>query len=226
MAAQAPRRLKPWQRWGLGFVAAPFALVALALLAGWIGSAIPRNADWTEPDDGIEIMVATNGIHTELILPIVSPVKDWRETFPTAAQPRRDGQVPTHVAIGWGEKEVFLETPTWSDLKLATALRIATTGGEGLMRVGHYVRPAPDENHRPLRLRPAEYRRLVARVERTLPPLPPGATRRTYAGFMPEDANYDAAGKYTLANTCNQWTADTLAEAGSRSGCGRPSQAA
>lgn len=203
-----------WQRWLLGALALPFAVIAAALLAGWIGSAIPRNSGWTEPEDGIEIMVATNGIHTELVLPVVSEVKDWRKTFPSAALPRHDGQFPTHIAIGWGEKEVFLNTPTWGDLELSTAFRIATTGGDGLMRIGHYVRPAPDEWYRPLRLRPDEYRRLVARVESALPPLAPGETRRTYEGFMPGDVNYDAAGEYTLANTCNQWTADTLAYAG------------
>lgn len=203
-----------WRRWLTTLVALPPAALALFLLAAWIGSSLPRNADWTPPAAGITIMVETNGIHTGIVMPVNTPVKDWRETFPSAGRPRADGQMPTHVAIGWGEKEVFLNTPTWADLEARTALRIALQGGDGLMRVGHYVHPAPSEYHRPLRLRPAEYARLVERIEAALPPLAPGETRRTYRSFEQGARNYDALGRYTLANTCNQWVGDTLAHAG------------
>ena len=213
-------------RWALAALAVPLAIVALFLATAWIGSSISRNAGWTEPSpdtpDSVEIMVATNGVHTELVLPIVTPQRDWRATFPSAGRPRADGRIPTHIAVGWGEREVFLNVPTWGDLRLATVWRIATSGGEGLVRIGHYVHPAPSAYYRPLRLRPEEYERLARRVEAVLPPLPPGKTRRTYRGFMPEDVNYDAAGKYTLANTCNQWTADTLAAAGVEMGAWTP----
>ncbi len=200
----------------------PAAAVLAFFLSGWIGSSIPRNPHWSEPETGIEIMVATNGIHTELVLPIATQAKDWRDTFPTTAERRRDGQIPTHISIGWGEREVFLNTPTWGDLNLATALRIAIRGGDGLMRIGHLVRPAPDENYRPLRLRTEEYLQLVQRIEAMLPPLAPGQVRRTYLGFQPEDENYDTLGRYTLTNTCNQWTSDTLAEAGVKVGAWTP----
>ena len=92
-----------WRRWLAGLLALPCAALALFLLAAWIGSSLPRNPDWTEPAAGITIMVETNGIHTGIVMPVISPVKDWRATFPSAGLPRADGQLPTHVAIGWGE---------------------------------------------------------------------------------------------------------------------------
>ncbi|UVI38711.1 DUF2459 domain-containing protein [Qipengyuania spongiae] len=206
------------RRWVLGALAVPVALVLISLLAGWIGSAIPRNAEWREPpaDDpsAIEIIVTTNGIHTELVLPVVTDIKDWRTTFPVIGGQQCSEQSPTHVAIGYGEKEVFLDTPTWADLDLATALRIAFRGGDALLRVGYRSRPNPDERHRPLRLRPEEYRRLVAHIEAALPPLQRGEVRRTYRGGPTGQAFYEAASRYTLANSSNQWTADTLAAAG------------
>lgn len=220
-------RALPWLR---RFVLWPLAVIAtiftLYLLAAWLGSAIPRNSGWTEPDAareaGIEIMVETNGVHTGIVMPIVSDVKDWRTTFPSAALPTPSGELPTHVAIGWGEREVFLNTPTWGDLRAATALRVAFTGGDVVMRVGHYVRPAPSEYHRPLRLRPDEYARLVREIEATLPPLPPGQTRVSHDSFEMGARNYDARGRYTLLNTCNQWVSDALAEAGVRMGWWTP----
>ena len=203
-------------------LAAPFALAALFFLTAWIGSSVPRNADWTQAEDGIVIMIETNGVHTGIVMPVVSEVKDWREIFPSAGMPREDGRIPTHIAIGWGEKEVFLNTPTWGDLKASTALRIAFRGGEGLMRVGHYVWPQPSEYHRPMVLRPTEYRILASEIEAALPPLAEGQTRFSHTSFETGARNYDALGRYTLSNTCNQWVGDTLAKAGMKIGYWTP----
>ena len=46
--------------------------VVLFALAAWIGSSIPRNSDWREPPEGVEIMVEPNGVHTALVLPLVT----------------------------------------------------------------------------------------------------------------------------------------------------------
>lgn len=91
-------------------------------------------------------------------------------------------------------------------------------GGEGLMRVGHYVNPQPSEYYRRLTLRPTEYRRLVEQIEATLPPPPESGSRKSYKSFEPGALHYDASGRYTLTNTCNQWVGDTLAKAGVRIG--------
>ena len=212
--APAARRLGK----ALGAVLAGLALALLVFaLAGWIGSSIPRNGDWREPASGVEIMVGTNGVHTELVMPLVTPEKDWRGDFPAAdlALARSDY---THVAVSWGEREVFLNTPTWWDLSPMTVLRIAGVGGEGLLHVAHYVRPAPSDDLRPLTLTNAQYRRLVAAIERSLP----RGERVRYDGYGPQDVFYEAPGEYTATNTCNQWTSDMLAEAGVRTGWWTP----
>ena len=202
----------------LGAILAGVVLaLALFALAGWIGSSIPRNGEWRETDEGIEILVGSNGVHTELVMPTVTAEKDWRPDFPAADLPlaRPDA---THVAVSWGEREVFLNTPTWWDLSPMTVLRIVGVGGEGLLHVSHYVRPAPSDDFRPLRLTPDEYRRLVAAVERSLPQ----DERESYPGYGPQDVFYEAPGEYTATNTCNQWTSDMLAAAGVRTGWWTP----
>jgi uncharacterized protein (TIGR02117 family) len=196
-------------------------LLGLAMLAAWIGSAIPRNGDWQEPDQGIELMLESNGFHTGIVMPVVTPIKDWRETFPGAARITPDGAV-THIAVGWGEEDVFLRTPTWSDLDPATVARIATTGGTGLVRVSPYVRPAPSEWHRPFRVTPAQYARLVRIVEAALAPPNRDGTRTVLHDTYSSDAYYPARGRYTLWRTCNQWTSNTLADAGVKTGWWTP----
>ena len=197
------------------------AAIALFLLAAWIGSSIPRNGDWSEPgshDSGaVEIMVETNGVHTALVLPLVTPERDWRGVFPVTDIARPDRPY-THVSISWGERQVFLETPTWWDLKASTVLRIAGVGGEGLLHVAWYVRPAPAVDIRPLRLTRSEYRRLVAAIDRALP----RGDWVAHPGYGGYDTFYEAPGRYTVRNTCNQWTSDTLAAAGVKTGWWTP----
>ncbi|KLI63700.1 DUF2459 domain-containing protein [Aurantiacibacter marinus] len=199
----------------IGAVLALLALVVIGyLVAAWVGSTIPQNSGWTPPEDGVDIMVETNGAHTSIIVPIVSDQKDWREIFPSAARAVPSGTMPTHIAIGYGEREVFLHVPTWGDLKPGTALRIATVGGDALLRVSHYVRPAPSEHHRPLRITRDQYAELVAAIETAVPDLSPEQIREEFHGTYVDDTYYRALGSYTMINTCNTWVGDQLAEAG------------
>ena len=203
-----------WLAWLLGV---PLALTILFLLGTWIGSSIPRNGDWAEPAEGVEILIETNGIHTGIVMPLVTPQKDWRSAFP-AADLGNPNRPYTHVSVSWGEREVFLNTPTWADLSVSTAIG-AAFGGDGLLHAAHYVRPAPSADIRPLRITEAQYVRLVAQIERQV--LPP-AERKLHAGYAPYDVFYDAPGTYHLGNTCNQWTSNTLAAAGIRTGWWTP----
>lgn len=226
MAEKPASRLKLRLIRTIKYVIGAIALVVVGYpLAAWVGSSIPQSGvaePAAEASETIQIMVETNGTHTGIIVPVVSRAKDWRETFPSASIAREDGLMPTHLAIGWGEREVFLEVPTWGDLKASTALRIATIGGDPIMRVSHYVRPMAGENFRPLTISIAQYRRLVATIENALPAMQPGETREILRGTFAADAYYDADGSYTMANTCNTWVGDTLADAGVEMGMWTP----
>lgn len=209
--------MKRISRWSVWTVGALVTMIVVFLLAAWVGSSIPRNSEWTQPDGGVEIMVETNGIHTGIVMPILTPQKDWSVDFPASDIPAA-GRPYTHVSVSWGEREVFLDTPTWADLSPSTALR-AAVGGDGLLHVAHYVRPASDTDVRVLRISAEQYARLVRAIEKQVfapdqrPPL---------RGYDSYDVFYDAPGTYHLGNTCNQWTSDTLAAAGIRIGWWTP----
>ncbi|MGZ3257592.1 MAG: TIGR02117 family protein [Croceibacterium sp.] len=218
MAASPLRRLIRWVGWAaLGL----FGLIVAYSLAGWIGSSIPRNAGWREPaanDPGaVTIMVETNGVHTALVLPLVTPERDWRPIFPDSEIAAPSPEY-THVAVSWGEKQVFLYTPTWGNLRPWTVLRIVGIGGDGVLHVAHYIRPTPADDIRRLRITHEQYARLVAAIDRSLPKHP----RVRYRGYGQQDVFYDAPGHYTVETTCNQWTSNTLAAAGVKTGAWTP----
>lgn len=212
MAAQAT--LKRWLLWPLAVLAA-FAFAFL--LTAWIGSSIARNGDWEQPAAGVQIMIETNGVHTAIVMPAVSAQKDWRADFP-ADDVLAPNRPYTHVSVSWGEREVFLNTPTWWDLSVPTVFG-AATGGEGLLHVSHYIRPAPSPDLRQLTISHAEYARLIAIIEREILPV---SERTVYRGYSDYDVFYDAPGTYHLGNTCNQWVSNTLAAAGIKTGWWTP----
>lgn len=199
------------------FVVVLATIIVGFLLTAWIGSSIPRNGDWVEAEDGITIMIETNDVHTAIVMPLVSVQKDWRDDFPVGDVERPD--IPyTHISISWGQKDVFLNTPTWRDLTLTTALS-AIVGGDALLHVAYYANPLPSPMHRELRITPREYARIVAVIERSIAE---PTERKVYAGYSWYDAFYDAPGTYHIGNTCNQWTSDILAEAGIKTGLWTP----
>lgn len=205
-------------RWlGIGVLAATLVFA----LAGWIGSSIPRNSGWQEPlpmqSRHVEVLIGSNGIHTEIVMPLVTPEMDWRATFPASDIIAADRPY-THVAVSWGERDFFLETPTWADVNPLTVIS-AMLGGDAVLHVAHYVRPAPSSDYRPLRLRPEEYRALVSAI---LDHLPPDGERVLYPGYGAHDVFYSARGTYHIGNTCNQWTSDQLARAGAITGWWTP----
>lgn len=207
------RALKWISRLTLGLT----ACLLLFLLSAWIGSAIPRNAGWEEPETGITIGVETNGIHTGIVMPMITPQKDWRANFPLEhiGNPNRDY---THVSVSFGEREVFLSTPHLEDVSLDT-LAGAIYGGDGLLHASHYVRPMPDENYRELTIGVEEYARLIEAIERQMEPSRGVQVPGRYGS---NDAFYDSDLTYHIGHTCNQWSSDLLAEAGIKTGWWTP----
>ena len=200
-------------RW-IGRIAAALAALLIAYgLAGLIGGALPAHPDWRPPADGVEIFVESNGVHTGLVLPKQAAGVDWRDIFPPGhlADPRFGGW--DHLAIGWGERTFYLETPHWADVRPTTVLAAALGSRRTLLHVEHVPRPIADAHIRRIMLRPDEYRRLAAFIRAALAP---GAAR--YPGYGRDDVFYESNGHYSALRTCNAWTGDALRQAGIRIG--------
>ena len=189
------------------------ALVPLLyLLAALAGSLIPVNSGWTEPDEGITIYLANNGLHADIVMPVRAQGLDWEELFPKSdfGAPDPDAR---WIAFGSGEEKVYLETPRWRDITLDT-IWSALTGGRRVMHVEWVGDPGYAD--RAIRLRPEEYRRLWAAIRADFKLTPDGAPLRVdHPGYNRSDAFYwSSAGRFSALSTCNSWAADKLRIAG------------
>lgn len=207
MARRKSKRSRIIRRSLLALAALPLLYLVLAL----VGSLVPVNHAWTEPDEGITIYLADNGIHADLVLPVRAAGLDWEQYLS-----RRDvaGAPPgaDWISFGAGERRVYLDTPTWWDLTPRTVWA-ALTGGTRVMHVSWVSDPA--YSARAIRLRPHEYRRLWAAIRAEFDRDSNGLPRLIdHPGYDTTDAFYDGLGKASAINTCNTWAADRLRIAG------------
>ena len=184
---------------------------ALYLAGALVGSLVPVNRGWREPDRGITIYLASNGIHSDLILPVSAQGLNWKPLIPVADFRGADPSAGW-IAFGSGEEHVYLDTPRWRDIRPRT-IWSGLAGGKRLMHV-EYVRD-PSYAVREIRLRPEEYRRLWAAIRSDFAA---DDKRRpihvTASGYHGSDTFYRATGKANAIRTCNSWTADRLRLAG------------
>lgn len=208
------RRRKPAiARLGRAAAAVLLAPILLYLAAALIGSLIPVNRSWQEPERGIPVYLASNGLHADIVMPVEAAGLDWRPLLPD-----RHFAGPTAtarwVAFGSGEEKVFLNTPRWRDITSATIVS-ALTGGRRVMHVEYAG--DPDYADRVILLRPAEYRRLWAAIRADFALDERGRFERIdHPGYGLYDAFYRATGKASAFRTCNSWAAGRLRLAGVR----------
>ena len=199
-----------------------FALPAAYLLAALAGSLIPANPGWAPPRDGVTIFVRTNGVHTWVMVPAATPEIDWRPLVPAThlRDPRYAGD---YLAMGWGSREFYLETPRWSDLSAGTAFRALFGNGPTLMHVDHEFAPAAAADQRPVTLSHEQYRRLAGFIRASFADGDAGApTPLLGTGYGRSDIFYFARGRYNLFRTSNEWTGAALRAAGVRMGVWTP----
>lgn len=185
------------------------AIPAAYLVAALIGSLVPVNRGWSEPEQGTTVYLIANDIHTDIVMPINAGGLDWRRLFPMRDFAAVDPNA-SFIAFGAGERHVYLETPRWRDVTART-LWSALAGGERVLHVAYIE--APSTEVRAIRLRPEEYRRLWSAIRADLGGPP---QRIDHPGYGSSDAFYRSIGRANAIRTCNSWAADKLRLAGVR----------
>lgn len=197
------------------------AIPLLYVLALILLGLIPMNWGWREAERGVTIFVNTNGVHTGIGMPLHHPLMDWRPYVP--AEHLRVPARGDYIIVGYGHRDFYLNTPSWAELSLGTAINAALGLGPTLLHVDHVQGLAENEEQRAITLSEEEYRRLVAYIR---PRFRLDAQGRTIAvpgrGYFTNDAFYEAHGGYSAILTCNEWTGRALRAAGVRMGLWTP----
>ncbi|HEX3008854.1 MAG TPA: TIGR02117 family protein [Bacteroidales bacterium] len=179
-------------------------------------SAIPVKSK-ADKDSSVIIYLLSNGVHSDLVLPVRNHVKDWSVEIKFSHIPNRDTTY-RYLAFGWGDRAFYLETPEWSDLKFKTAFNAVFGLGNSAMHATFFHGMREGNACVMLNLSTEQYKCLVKYIENTF--------RRDANGnviqiipleiYGTNDAFYEASGRYNLFKTCNTWTNEGLKACGQK----------
>ena len=220
-----PEKPRMYQRWRRRFVRTVFGLVVfycIFLAAGYF----PVNRSFTSTlgDDSVRLFIRNNEIHTDLVLPICDEGSqvDWRDLFPPEHF-RSDVSGARYVAIGWGNRGFYVDTPRWADAKLSTALGAVFPSGT-VLHVEYLGDVSAGPYFRELHISREQYQQLASFIRDSVGETDEEgqAVLATKSSYNHYDRFYVASGSYHAFNNCNQWTGRGLQRAGVATGIWTP----
>lgn len=180
-------------------------------------------AEETGAKDEVSIYILTNGVHTDLVLPIRNEAINWSDKVKFENTKRKQTDF-NFMAIGWGDKGFYLDTPTWAELKASTAFNAAFGLSTAALHTTYYRNMTEGEDCVKIEISQEQYQRLVNYILKDFIKKPNGdfVLIATDAVYGDADAFYDAYGSYSFVHTCNSWTNKALKAAGQKASVWTP----
>ncbi|MCL6434170.1 MAG: TIGR02117 family protein [Leptolyngbyaceae cyanobacterium HOT.MB2.61] len=187
-------------------------LTIVALLA--IAALTPRK--WgnlrRSEDCDLKIYVSGGLMHTNLIVPVQTVVFDWEKYLDLEEIGNRPADDYRYLQFGWGDRIFYMETPSWAEMSIPSALRALFLQNPSAMFVkGHSTIPRyPGEELKCISLGHDDYLAMMQFIESSFQADSQGRKLRLGSGQDGESGFYAAKDKYSMFKTCNSWTADAL----------------
>jgi uncharacterized protein (TIGR02117 family) len=184
-----------------------FGLVlALYALGYWL---VPKFGNGVQPrytEGEITIYLLRSGVHTDIVVPWNQRARAWSKVF--SANVPSDTMV-NYVAIGWGHRKFYMETPTWADLTVENVLSATFGVGETALHVRNIYEPIEGVDCRKIEVNVLQYQSLCEYINRTAI-MNQDAAISIEQLQQPHDVYYEADGHYHAFRTCNTWVSDAL----------------
>jgi len=212
-----PRVIKKIFKYILFFVLGFIAFVILYLSTAYCLSRISTNKESNQPEE-VAIYIKTNGVHTDIVVPVKNDQYDWSQEIKFANTHLTDTTAIQYLGMGWGDKGFYLQTPTWADLKFSTAFKAAFALSSTAIHATYYGNLREDSACRKIMISKVEYARLTDYISSSFQHDKDGHVINivTDANYSKADAFYEANGKYNLFKTCNTWANTGLKKCGQK----------
>lgn len=183
----------------VGFLAALFMSYALIAL---VCTAITVNKNQDTEAQKKEIYLSTNGVHVDIILTKQSIDDDIMKSIPL----REDDK---YIAFGWGDKDFYLNTPTWNDLTFSTAFKALFLKSETLMHCTKYTHKSASWIS--IKVSEQQLKALKDYILKSFASDKNGE-RILLSGisYGSNDFFFEAVGSYSCIKTCNTWANSAL----------------
>lgn len=168
----------------------------------WLGL-IPVNSG-AVPGDDVTIYIKTNGVHTDIVVPVRNGIKDWSREI-RYDQTAGNDSLATYLAFGWGDRGFYINTAEWADLTAETTFVAAFYLGTSVVHTEFHRGLRESENCRKITISTPDYQSLVDYISASFRREDGQVVWIPETGYGKSDTFYEGAGKYSLFKTCNTW---------------------
>jgi uncharacterized protein (TIGR02117 family) len=195
-------------------VAGFICLILMYLVCAWAMARIHLTGE-KSGDNDLSVYLMTNGVHTDIVVPAKNHIMDWTKEIKYSDTRSRDS-THQYLAMGWGDKGFYLETPTWADLKASVAFKAATGLSTTAIHATYHNRIRVGDSCRKINISESQYRKLVHYITSSFQQDANGhfINIKTNANYGETDAFYEAHGSYSMFHTCNTWVNTGLKHTG------------
>lgn len=143
------------------------------------------------------VFLSTNGVHADFIFPINLLESSMLNELKVDSNTE-------YVAIGWGDKNFYINTPNWSDLTLTNAFSAAFLKSDCLLHITRYH--SKQKDWIPLNLSREQLMKLNTYVHTTFKKSESEHLKILKGkGYSFNDDFFEAHGSYSCLKTCNTW---------------------
>lgn len=162
---------------------APILYFLIALLLTYI--TVNNTNETIEEQEDMSIYIKTNGVYLDLILP--------NNSFEFL------NLDCAYLAIGWGDKDFYLNTPTFSDLEVKTAFNALFLESPTLLHITKYQIPQNDWVE--IQVSQEKLKEIKDMITTYFNP----QNLKAIQGYGSSDFFYEAKGSNSCFFTCNSW---------------------
>ncbi len=189
-------------------------LITTYILLSFALSLIPENKDFQEPfDSNYEIWIKSNGVHLDIVLPINKTYFIRNDVL--IVPDNIKGKVK-YAGFGWGDKDFYINTPEWSDLKFSTGFNALFVRTDAAMHVTYYKNLSENEKSISVFVNEQQFNALQSFIFKSFKIKGNKIMPIDDIEYGTYDRFYEANYAYSLFYTCNTWTNEALKNAGLR----------
>ncbi len=179
------------------------------LVISIILSFITVNDKATNTQKNHTIYLSSNGVHLEIII-------QKQDLIPAILEGQIYNDKAQYFSFGWGDKNFYVETPTWGDFTLLNGLEALFFVSPSLL---HVTRHSKTKKHWvAIKVNKEQLIKINRYINNTFK-LDQRNQKILLAGlgYKKNDDFYEAMGSYTCFNTCNSWVNSALKQSSIKS---------
>ena len=196
-----------------------FVAISIYFIMAIAGTLIAFGKKNAEVPQQITIFVRSNGIHTEIALPLINKQINWLDKL-SANIAKKYGKYK-YLSFGWGDYDFYRESRTQpSSFTTIKSIFWPSKSLIHLKLIKHI--PFKSEKCIPITVSEAQYQALIQYIRDWAITDQEEKLEILENGYGSDDYFIKSKGKYHLFFTCNNWTATGLKRMGVRIGIWTP----